>query len=114
MEFLKRNFEVARGTQAEINEAPAKDWCFYLATDTNMIYIGNADGTKTPFNGESKIYNWVNNALESAHKDVYGYKGTIIIDPSEYCEQEPLTEEDVTTYNVNVQIPDMLSQTGLT
>ena len=109
MEFLKRNFEVARGTQSEIDEAPGKDWCFYLATDTNQMYVGNEDGTKTPYNGERKIYAWVNEALEEAHKDVYGYKGTIIIDPSEYVKHDPINEDDVTTYDTEIIVPNMLS-----
>ena len=84
VEYMKRNFEIVRGTKEEIDEIPAKDMTMYLAWDTNQIFFGNANGVKTPYNNEKKVYDWVNYTLETFEQKVFGRKGTICLDTEDW------------------------------
>ena len=84
LEYMKRNFEIVRGTKEEIDATPAKDMTMYLAWDTNQIFFGNENGVKTPYNNEKKIYDWVNYKLETFEHEVFGQKGTICLYPEDF------------------------------
>lgn len=86
VQYMKRNFEIVRGTLEEINEVPAKDMTIYLAWDTNEIFVGNSNGVKTPYNCEKRVYNWVNSVIENLRSDFYGHKGVLIINPDMFEE----------------------------
>ena len=88
VEYMKRNFEIVRGTKKEIDEMPTKDMTMYLAWDTNQIFFGNSEGVKTPYNNEKKIYDWVNYTLETFEQEIYGTKGTICLDPEDFIKDD--------------------------
>lgn len=88
VQYMKRNFEIVRGTKEEIDEIPAKDMTMYLAWDTNQIFFGNDNGVKTPYNNEKKVYDWVNYTLETFEREIFGRKGTICIDPEDFVMSE--------------------------
>jgi hypothetical protein len=83
---MKRNFEILRGTKEEIDGVPTKDMTIYLAWDTNELFVGNANGVKTPYNCEQRVYTWVNSVVDNLKADVYGSKGILILSPDMFEE----------------------------
>ena len=86
VQYMKRNFEIVRGTKEEIDGIPAKDMTIYLAWDTNEIFVGNSNGAKTPYNCEKRVHEWVNSVVEGLKSEVYGSKGILVIAPEMFEE----------------------------
>jgi hypothetical protein len=71
--ITKKDLSIYRGTYDEVMRQPTQNMTIYLAWDTNEIFVGNAHGVKTPYNGNRITEKTINTALTDAYNQMKAY-----------------------------------------
>lgn len=69
--IMLKDLHIFRGTYKECMAQATEDMKFYLAWDTQQIFVGNKHGVKTPYCGVSSLKNQINLILDDFKQSIY-------------------------------------------
>lgn len=122
--ITQKDLQIFRGTYDEVMREPTIDMKFYLAWDTQQLFVGNKHGFKTPYAGKYK--NEINAILEdfkgkfieeindtqdeTISKKVDSMKDSIVQDISDKLTAELTTIAESAASNVTAGLSDRITE----